>query len=145
MNDGRREIEIYIRTTPPELWQAITHPEKTRLYWFHALNKSAWTPGAPWTSESADGELYLDGEIVSAEPPNRLEQTFHVAAGPGSDEPPSRIVWEITPMGGAVRLRIDHTGLGPQTLEYVSGGWELILSGLKTLLETGSPLEIGEG
>ena len=72
MNDGRREVEIYIRTTPDALWDAITNPEKTRLYWYHALNHSTWTPGARWTSESADGELWLDGEILRgrrAQPP----------------------------------------------------------------------------
>ena len=70
--------------------------------------------------------------------------TFHIAEGPGSDEPASNVAWDITPMGDACRLLLVHTGIGPQTLDYVMGGWELILSGLKTWLETGQPLEVGE-
>ena len=54
--------ETYIRTTPERLWQAITDPEQTRLYWYGALNHSDWTPGARWSSDSPDGEVYLDGE-----------------------------------------------------------------------------------
>jgi uncharacterized protein YndB with AHSA1/START domain len=143
MSDGRREVELYIRTSPDELWDAITNPEKTRLYWYHALNRSTWSPGARWTSESADGEVYLDGEIVDVEQPGRLVHTFHVADGEAANEPPSTVAWDITPMGDACRVFVVHTELGPETLEYVTGGWELILSGLKTLLETGTPLEIG--
>jgi len=144
MNDGRREVELYIRTTPVALWAAITDPEQTARYWFHALNRSTWAPGARWTSESADGELYLDGEIIDVEEPSRLVHTFRIAEGPGSDEAVSNVAWDITPMGDACRLLLVHTGIGPQTLDYVTGGWELILSGLKTWLETGQSLEVGE-
>jgi len=144
MNDGRREVEIYIRATPQALWSAITDPQQTPRYWFHAVNRSTWTPDARWTSESEDGELYLEGEIVEIDQPSRLVQTFHVADRPGSEEPPSTVAWDITPMGDACRLLLVHTGLGPHTLGYVTGGWELILSGLKTWLETGAPLEVGE-
>ena len=141
MNEARRDVELYIRTTPAELWKAITNPERTRLYWYDALNRSTWTPGAPWTSESEDGELWLDGEILEVEPPHGLVQTFHIA---DSAEPPSKVTWQITPMGDACRLYVTHTGLGPEALHYVTGGWEFILSGLKTLLETGQPLKGGE-
>lgn len=141
MNEARREVELYIRTTPAELWEAITDPERTRLYWYDALNRSTWTPGAPWTSESEDGELWLDGEILDVEPPHRLVHTFHIA---DSAEPPSKVTWQITPMGDACRLYVTHAGLGPEALHYVTGGWEFILSGLKTLLETGHPLKVGE-
>jgi uncharacterized protein YndB with AHSA1/START domain len=143
-NDARRELMLYIRTTPTDLWQAITDPEKTRLYWYGTLNHSDWMPGSAWTSDDEDGTRYLDGEIIEIDQPHRLVQTFHISEGDGSDEPPSKLTWEITPMGDACRLRVIHEGLGPQTLEYVTGGWEYILSGLKTLLETGQPLKVGE-
>jgi uncharacterized protein YndB with AHSA1/START domain len=143
MSDGRREVEIYIRTTPQALWGAITSPDKTRQYWFHALNHSTWAPGARWTSESEDGEVYLDGEIVDVEVPSRLVHTMHVCEGAAAAEPASTVAWDITPMGDACRLLLVNTDLGPETLDYVTGGWEIILSGLKTLLETGIPLDIG--
>jgi uncharacterized protein YndB with AHSA1/START domain/DNA-binding transcriptional ArsR family regulator len=135
--------EVYIRTTPERLWQAITDPQLTRQYWHGALSHSTWEPGARWTSESADGEVYLDGEIVEIDPPRRLVQTFHVVHMPeAAADAPSRVTWEITPMGDACRLSILHEGMGPATAEYVSGGWATITSGLKTLLETGEPLTI---
>lgn len=143
MDTARREVELYIRTTPAELWQAITDPDKTRHYWYGALNRSEWTPGARWTSEGEDGTLFLDGEIVEIEAPRRLVHTFHVSEGDGSAEPLSTVTWEITAMGDACRLVLVHEGLGPATLKYVTGGWELILSGLKTLLETDKPLKVG--
>jgi hypothetical protein len=73
--------EIYIRTTPERLWQALTDGDVTRRYWYGAINRSAWTPGSRWSSESAEGSLYLDGEIVEADAPRRLVHTFHVAQG----------------------------------------------------------------
>jgi uncharacterized protein YndB with AHSA1/START domain/DNA-binding transcriptional ArsR family regulator len=136
--------EIYIRTTPKELWQAITDPQKTRLYWFGALSHSEWTPGARWTSDAEDGKPYLDGEILEIEPPRRLVHTFHVNSDDAAGDPPSKVTWEITPMGDACRLRLIHEELAEATERYITGGWEVILSGLKTLLETGEPLKIGE-
>jgi uncharacterized protein YndB with AHSA1/START domain len=145
MNDGRCEVEIDIRATPFELWDAITDPEKTRQYWHHALNRSTWAPRARWTSESAEGEIYIDGEIVEANPPTRLVHTFHFATGTGVHESPSTVAWDITSRGDACLLRLVHSNLGPDALASVTSGagWEHILAGLKTLLETGSPLEVG--
>lgn len=137
--------EIYIRTTPDELWQAITDPQKTRLYWYGALSHSEWTPGARWTSESEDGEVYLEGEIIEVDPPHRLVHTLHIVhSAEAAADAPSRVTWEITPMGDACRLRLTHEDLGEASRRYTSGGWEVILSGLKTLVETGEPLKIGE-
>ena len=118
----------------------MLQPDKTRQYWFHALNHSTWAPGARWTSESAQREIYLDGEIVAVEAPTKLVHTMHIADGAPADEAPSTVEWDITPMGGACRLHVVNSALGPESLEYVTGGWEIILSGLKTLLETGTPL-----
>lgn len=140
-----RRVELYIRATPVEIWSAITDPEQTRRYWYGALNRSDWTPGARWTSESETGEIYLEGEILEVEAPHRLVHMFRVVHDPEvAADPPSRVTWEITPMGDACRLVLVHDGLAPATLDYVTGGWELILSGLKTWLETGEPLKVGE-
>ncbi|HWH24760.1 MAG TPA: SRPBCC domain-containing protein [Candidatus Limnocylindria bacterium] len=142
---SERRLELYIRCTPVELWSAITDPDRTRLYWYGALNHSDWTPGARWTSESDDGALFLEGEIIELERPHRLLHTFHVVHEPAAAaEAPSRVEWQITPMGDACRLVLVHTELGRAAHAYTDGGWELILSGLKTLLETGQPLKVGQ-
>ena len=144
MDTTRHESVIFIRATPDEIWRALTDPELTRSYYYGTEIKSDWTPGARWTSEAGE-ELYLEGEIIEADAPHRLVQTFHVA-WPDEEaykDEPSTVTWEITPMGDASRVRITHEGMGQATREYVEDGWEMILSGLKTLLETGEPLRVG--
>jgi uncharacterized protein YndB with AHSA1/START domain len=138
------EAMVFIRATPDEIWRALTDPAKTRDYYYSTEIRSDWTPGARWTSEAGD-ELYLEGEIVEIEAPHRLVQTFHIA-WPDEDafrDDASTVTWEVTPMGDASRVRIVHEGMGQATRDYVEDGWELILSGLKTLLETGQPLNVG--
>ena len=145
MNDLTHSHEIRIRTDPEALWEAITNPVRTREYWYGALNHSTWVPGARWTSESSDGELYLEGEILEVDAPHRLVHTFHVIHEPvAAAEPPARLTFEITESGNECRLLVLHEDLGPATLEYIEGGWEHILAGLKTFLENGRPLEAGE-
>jgi uncharacterized protein YndB with AHSA1/START domain len=130
--------EIEIATTPERLWQAITDPEQTRKYFYGARSISDWQVGSRWTSESDEGEVYLDGEILEIDPPRRLVHTLHVVHDPAAAaEAPSRIEWEITPIGDRCRLTMVHSGRGPATIEYTAGGWETILGGLKELLETG--------
>ena len=138
------ESVIFIRATPDEIWRALTDPGMTRHYYYGTDIVSEWTPGAPWTSKSGD-EVYLEGEIVEVEAPHKLVQTFHVAWADEAafNDPASTVTWEITPMGDASRVRLIHEGIGAATSDYVGDGWELILSGLKTLLETGEPLKVG--
>jgi uncharacterized protein YndB with AHSA1/START domain len=131
--------EIVIAATPERIWDAITDPQQTRQYFHGALNRSDWTVGSRWTSESEDGEVYLDGEILEIDPPRRLVHTFRVVQDPTAAlEAPSKVEWQITPLGDTCRLTMTHTGRGPVTMEYTSGGWNSILSGLKELLESGS-------
>jgi uncharacterized protein YndB with AHSA1/START domain len=130
--------QVEIATTPERLWQAIVDPEQTRKYYYGALSKSDWTVGSRWTSEGEDGEVYLEGEILEIDPPRRLVHTLHVLQDPAAAaEAPSRVEYEITQIGDRCRLTLIHSGRGPATLEYTSGGWETILGGLKELLETG--------
>jgi len=144
MDTTRRQHMLNIETTPGELWRSITDPQRTQLYWYGALNRSAWTPGARWTSESEKGELFLEGEILEIEAPSKLVHTMHVVHEPSAAaEPPSLLTWELTPLGDACQLRVTHEHLGPATLAYVEGGWEYILSGLKALLESGEPQKVG--
>jgi uncharacterized protein YndB with AHSA1/START domain len=136
--------ELYIRATPEQLWTAITDPAWTSRYWYGAFNRSGWQPGDRWVSESAEGEVFLEGEILEADSPARLVHTFHVVHEPeAAADPPSRLTWEISAMGEACRLVVTHEGMGEATEDYTAGGWAYILSGLKTLLETGEPLLIG--
>jgi uncharacterized protein YndB with AHSA1/START domain len=137
MDSSTRGHTIDIATSANELWRSITDPDRTRRYWYGALNRSAWVPGARWTSESESGELFLEGEILEIDAPHKLVQTLHVVHEPNAAaESPSILTWEITPNGDACRLRVVHEDLGPATLEYVQGGWEHILAGLKTFLES---------
>ena len=135
--------EVEIATTPERLWQAITDPDFTRQYWYGALSISDWQVGSRWESRSPEGEVYLGGEILEIDPPRRLVHTFHVVHEPdAAAEAPSRIEWEITQIGDRCRLTVIHTGRGPATMDYTSGGWETILGGMKALLETGEPLVV---
>jgi uncharacterized protein YndB with AHSA1/START domain len=131
--------QVEIATTPERLWKALTDPDETRKYWYGALSVSDWKVGSRWVSQSEDGEVYLDGEILEIDPPRRLVHTLHVVhEAAAAAEAPSRIEFEITQIGNRCRLTVTHTGRGPATIEYTSGGWETIFAGLKELLETGS-------
>lgn len=144
MNEGRQEVVININASPEQIWAALTNPQQTRLFWHGALNHSTWRPGAPWTSESDEGELFLDGEIVEADRPQRMVHTMHFLQDPAAAaEPPSLVEISIDAVHGGTRLRLVNTNLGPAALENVTGagGWEHILGGLKVLVETGRPLE----
>ena len=136
--------EVEIATTPERLWKALTDPQETRKYYYGALSISDWQVGSRWTSQSAEGEVYLEGEILEIDPPRRLVHSFHVVHEPtAAAEAPSRIEFDITPIGDRCRLTVTHTGRGPATLAYTSGGWETIGAGLKELLETGQVVGAG--
>lgn len=137
---------IYIRATPEAIWRAITESDFTLRYYYGNAVESDWRPGSPYRM-TVDGELQIEGEIVEADPPRRLVQTFHAVWDEGvKADAPTRFTWEIEDaMPGVSKVTVIHDGLvaGSSTLEQVAGGWPFILSGLKTLLETGTGL--GEG
>ena len=133
---------VFVKATPEQVWHAITESEFTRLYYYASTVESEWQPGSPYRY-LIDGNEAIVGEVLEVDPPRRLAMTFdarwdeHVAA-----DPPSRIVWELAEAGpGIVEVTVVHEGLaaGSATAEQISG-MALILSGLKTLLETGKPL-----
>jgi uncharacterized protein YndB with AHSA1/START domain len=141
----RQVYQIYIRTTPEKLWQAITDPAMTALYFYELTTESAWKPGAPLRRCRADRTLVLDGEILEIDPPRRLVHTFVTAyRDPEDRDPPSRVTWEIEPMGESCRLTLTHEHYAGESETYKGTltGWNPVLSGLKTLLETGQPLVI---
>src|SRR5947209_1414950 len=135
-------FEIYIKTTPERLWQAITDPDLRRRYSFGMGVESDWTPGSRYVSSSpaADGPL-AEGENLEVDPPRRLVQSFTALwSDDVKAEGTSRVTWEIEPIGDSCRLLVIHDELREDAHDEVYGGWPMILSGLKTLLETGEDL-----
>ncbi len=141
----KQVYEIFIRTTPERLWQALTDGELTKQYYYGTEVRSDLEVGKPFVYLE-DGRTVLDGEILEIDPPRRLVTTFSALWSPELEaDPPSRITYEVEPMGSACKLTMIHDGFDSETLTYreVAGGWSYILCGLKTLLETGEPLHIG--
>jgi len=135
-------FEIYIKTTPERLWQAITDSELRARYNFGMAVSSDWTPGSPYTASHAAAHMkLLEGENLEVDPPRRLVQSFNALWGEGvRAEPTSRVTWEIEQVEDSCRLRVIHDQLQDGANEELFGGWPMILSGLKTLLETGEDL-----
>jgi len=133
----------YIRTTPDRLWSALTDAEFMTQYWFGMHCDSQWRPGSEWRLVSPNGEVLDAGEIVEADPPRRLViRWHHQNKAELKAEGDSLCTMELEPNGPAVKLSITHT-IGrdaSKLITAVSGGWPKILSNLKSLLETGSPV-----
>ena len=135
-------FEIYIRTTPERLWEAITDPEIRAKYNFGVRVESDWQPGShiATTHTRADGSLG-EGEVLESDPPRRLVHTM-VALWDDDvrREGTSRVTWEIEPVGDSCRLLLTHDQMREGANAQIYGGWPMILSGLKTWLETGELL-----
>jgi uncharacterized protein YndB with AHSA1/START domain len=134
--------EIYIRTTPERLWEAITDPDARAVYQFGSSVRSAWTPGSRIEMGSPRAEGLLgEGEVLEADPPHRL---VHTMVALWSDdvhrEGVSRVTWEIEPVADSCRLTVTHDQLREGANPELYGGWPMIISGLKTYLETGERL-----
>jgi uncharacterized protein YndB with AHSA1/START domain/biotin operon repressor len=144
--DMEREVEkvfeIYIRTTPERLWRAITDPDVRAHYQFGARVESSWTPGSSYQLAHPRGpRTLIEGENLEIDPPHRLVQSYRAVwnddiAAAGT----SRVTWEIEPVGDSCRLTVTHDQLPDNADSHLYGGWPMILSGLKTWLETGQEL-----
>jgi uncharacterized protein YndB with AHSA1/START domain/DNA-binding transcriptional ArsR family regulator len=135
-------FEIYIRTTPERLWEAITDPDIRAHYQFGMRAESEWTPGSPvrMVHPRADRPLG-EGTNLEVDPPRRLVQSMVALWGDDvAAEGTSRVTWEIEPVGDSCRLRVIHDQLREGANEQLYGGWPMIISGLKTWLETGEEL-----
>jgi len=133
----------YIRTTPDRLWSALTDAEFMTQYWFGMHCDSQWTPGSAWKLMSPNGEVLDAGEVLEADPPRRLViRWHHQNKAELKAEGDSLCTMELEPNGPAVKLSITHTieRDASKLIAAVSGGWPKILSNLKSLLETGSPV-----
>jgi uncharacterized protein YndB with AHSA1/START domain len=144
MGDDRFVYVTYIRTTPEKLWDALRLPEFTRRYWFGAWQECEWTQGARWKLMIPDGRVGDAGDVLEIDPPRRLVLKWRNEFRPAiREEGYSRATFVLEPDGNAVKLTVTHEIDRPRSklIEAVSGGWPLILSSLKSLLETGAPIE----
>jgi DNA-binding transcriptional ArsR family regulator/uncharacterized protein YndB with AHSA1/START domain len=134
-------FEIYIKTTPERLWQAITDNDMRQKYSFGVGIRSDWTPGSPIETLRPDGGALGEGEILEVDPPLLLVHSFRALwSDDVKGEGTSRVTWEIEPVGDSCRLTLTHDQLRENANGELYGGWPMILSGLKTLLETGELL-----
>jgi len=138
----QKVYEVYIRTTPERLWDAITDGELHSEYSFGTRIRSEFTPGSRYEMSSPDGTgLWGEGENIEVEPPRRLVQTMRARwSSEIEQEPESRITWEIEPERDLCRLTVTHDRLRVDANDQLYGGWPMILSSLKSLLETGESL-----
>jgi len=138
---------VFIRATPERIWQAITDGDDTQRYYYGTRVASDWNVGSSVTYAYPDGRLAADGEVLEIDPPKRLVMTFRALWDPAtSDEPPIRHVWEIEPDDdGTCRLRVTTLDLvpGSKRASEFGDGIAYIVSGLKSLVETGEPLTVG--
>ena len=135
-------FEIYIKTSPDRLWEAITDSEMRRKYNFGVGVASDWTNGSHYTGAAPGmSEPILEGENLEVDPPRRLVQSFNARwSDDVKAEGTSRVTWEIEPVADSCRLTVIHDQLREGANGELYGGWPMILSGLKTLLETGETL-----
>jgi uncharacterized protein YndB with AHSA1/START domain len=131
----------YIRTTPDRLWEALTHPDFKEKYWFGRRCDSDWKAGSAHRLVAPNGSLDFDGEVLVSDPPRRLSYTFHNSpSDPAAErEAPSRVTYDLEPVEDSVKLTVTHDQFpdGSKVRPGVSNGWPVILSALKSLLETG--------
>ena len=134
-------FEIFIKTTPERLWEAITDPKQRAKYSFGVEIHSDWAPGSEYKAGVPGVVDIAAGENLEVDPPRRLVQSFNAL---WSDEVkahgPSRVTWEIEQVEDCCRLTVVHDELPADASSELYGGWPMILSGLKTLLETGEAL-----
>ena len=136
--------QIFIKAQPQDVWAAITTPEFTTQYFYGAQVETTAEAGTPFRYISPDGEAWGDEVVLESDPPRRLVVSWRSLYDPqAADEPASRVTWEIEPHdGGYSQLTVTHDRLGssPNTAQGVAGGWMFVLSGLKSVLETGTGL-----
>ena len=134
-------FEIFIKTTPERLWEAITNPELRAKSSFGAAPESDWTNGSSYRA-TASGYPIAEGENVFVDPPRLLVQTFTALwSDEAKAQGATRVTWEIEPVGTSCRLTVVHDQLPAGANAELYGGWPMVLSGLKTLLETGELLD----
>jgi uncharacterized protein YndB with AHSA1/START domain len=139
---------IYIAAQPEVVWKALLDGEFTRQYWGHE-NVSDWQPGSAWEHRRADASrtVAILGEVLEARPPRRLVITWADPQDRARKERHTRVTFDIEPVASMVRLTVTHDELeaGSEMQRKISEGWPRVLSSLKSLLETGRPLQTWAG
>ena len=139
---GTAVFEVFIKTSPERLWEAITDPEQRSRYSFGVATHSEWSAGSAYSAGVPGVVDIASGVNIEVDPPRLLVQSFDAL---WSDEVKAqgttRVTWEIEPVGTSCRLTVTHDQLPPDANAELYGGWPMILSGLKTLLETGELLD----
>jgi uncharacterized protein YndB with AHSA1/START domain len=132
----------YIQTTPEKLWNALQDPELTKQYWFNHHNDSDWKVGSRWEHKllTEPPVVHVVGKVVENDPPRRLVVTWANPADEGNEAKTSRVTYELEPCGESVKLTITHDELDTEMFKSISSGWPLVISGLKSILETGKTI-----
>jgi uncharacterized protein YndB with AHSA1/START domain len=134
-------FEIYIKATPEQVWQAITDPAKRAAYSFGVQTQSDWTAGSTYRAGVPGVVDIAAGENLVVEPPHLLVQSFDALwSDDVKAQGTTRVTWEIEQVADSCRLTVVHDQLPEGANAELYGGWPMILSGLKTLLETGDRL-----
>jgi len=145
MSEGRSSFVYvtYIRTTPEKLWRALIEPEFTRQFWCETVQDCDWKVGATWKLMIPDGRVGDAGEVLEFDPPRHLALSWQNQFTELRAEGHSRLTYTLEPQQDMVKLTVTHEMPHPDSkfIEKVSGGWPIILSSLKSLLETGESLE----
>lgn len=136
----------YIRTTPEKVFEAITKPETARRYWGHENVSDDWRPGAAWQHVRTDEARTVDlvGKVIESDPPARLVISWANESQKDDPEQYSRVAFDIEAQGEMVKLTVTHDELQPGSgmLNGISKGWPLVLSSMKSFLETGQGLDL---
>jgi uncharacterized protein YndB with AHSA1/START domain len=144
-NLATQVYQVFIKATPEQVWDAITKAEFTEKYFYGSRHSFDEKPGGAFVGRGDGDSILADGEVLEYDRPRRLQHTWRALYDEATaGEPPSRVTWELEAEDGAVtKLTVVHDRLeaAPKTAESVAGGWSYVLSGLKTLLETGKPLQ----
>lgn len=145
MSNEKQVYEVFIRTTPERLWQGLTDPALTSRYFFKTSVRSSFRPGEPIVYAFPHGATAVDGEVLEVEPGRRLVHTWVTRYDEALARERSRVTWQIDRRGEACKLTATHElEHAPLTAKHVgTDGWSMILSALKTLLETGEELVVG--
>ena len=137
---------IAIKSTPEQIWNALTDPTMTSKYWYDGSIESDWKVGSPYNIWNPQGDIQAKGELIIVDPPYKLVMTWQLLSLPDTvKESPSRITWEIEPhvdLNGVTIVTVIHDNFeqAPNTSRILGDGLPVVLSGMKTLLETGATL-----